>query len=1173
MQEQACLTPGFMVIHANQMEQLRDVLVYWMKEHPLQPLEQEVILVQSNGMAQWLKHALAGENGLGIAASIGVSLPARFLWHCYRSVLTDEGVADNSPLDKANLVWRLMRLLPALLAEPHFVPLRRFLAQDTGQRKLYQLCQRIADIFDQYQVYRADWLTDWAAGIDRIDGRDGLLQLTPGTVATDEQIRLQTLAWQAQLWRSLLQDIGHEALNGSRASVHPRFVQALSSCDERPAGLPRRVIVFGISSLPAQTLEALAAMARFSQVILCVHNPCQYYWGDIVADRDLLRGSLARHQRRSGMPAELAAEELHQHAHPLLAAWGKQGRDYIALLQEHDNRDSYAAHFAEHRQQVDLFHEERPDSLLTRLHSDILNLRPLRETRELWPPVDVEQDESIRFHSAHSPQREVEVLHDQLLDRFARYPDLQPRDVIVMVPDIDRYAPHIQAVFGQFRPGQPRHLPFAVSDQGQRGQEPLLIALELLLQLPQLRVTRSHVLTLLDVPAVRSRFGVRADDLPLLQRWLDGAGVRWGLDAAQRASFGLPHGLQQNTWLFGLQRMLAGYAMGPAGTLEGIEPYGEVAGLEAAALGPLYLLFQALCRVEHELRTPRLPEQWGRVLYRLLDDFFAPDTQDEQLLVDQLQNALDSWLQACRDARFGTGEGDGHEATGTLPLDVVREAWLGELDNGRDSQRFLAGAINFCTLMPMRSIPFRMLCLLGMNDGDYPRIQPPLDFDLMAGSYRPGDRSRREDDRYLMLEALLAARQMLYISWVGRNVQDNSECTPSVLVAQLRDHLAQGWQSADGSPLDEALTTEHGLQPFSAAYFSGQDARLFTHAAEWQVLHEPLTATAENGPLPALQQDEPLSGDALFRFVRRPVQQFFAQRFKVYLRHEAEEMQDDEPFALDALDSYAVKSRLLQAAGTGTTLLAGMQEEAARMQRSGELPMLDFGRQLVEQLVEPLTVQLEQYRQRLQALVADETPLLLETGGPSLRLQSWLGGVFRLAGDTEQAAVPVLVTGALRDSKKQWRWSRLLRPAFDHVLLHAAGLSVTTDIYGEDGQARLKPMTREQACRQLDSWLAVYHEGMCRPLPVAFASAMAWLVQDAAGKSPEQCLQAAQAAYEGGFQSVGERDREAVLQRQFADFAALHAGGEFVSLAQQLYGWLVQLEPEFIAYPQEEYPA
>lgn len=1184
MQDGDSLTPGFMVVHGNQMEQLRDVLVQWTRMHPLRPLEQEVVLVQSNGMAQWLRQALAADSGLGIAASLQVSLPARFIWQAYRAVLKEDAIADSSPLDKDNLVWRLMRLLPELLVRPRFVPLRGFLGNDRQLRKQYQLCQRIADILDQYQVYRADWLADWAQGNDRIGEGGQLLQLEEGQQAAGMQVRLQTLAWQAELWRELLDDIGAQALAGSRASVHPRFIAALQRLEQRPAGLPRRVIVFGISSLPAQTLEALAAMARFSQVILCVHNPCRYYWGDIVADRDLLRPTLVRHQRRASMPAELDEQDLHQHAHPLLAAWGKQGRDYIALLQEHDNRDSYEAHFAEHKQQIDLFHEEETDSLLRQLQSDILNLEPLQDSREHWKntPVDPARDESIRFHSAHSPQREVEILHDQLLDRFARYPQLQPRDVIVMVPDIDRYAPHIQAVFGQFERDDPRFLPFAVSDQGRRGQEPLLIALELLLQLPELRMTRNHMLALLDVPALRNRFGVQEGDLPLLQRWMEGAGIRWGLDAGQREALGAGSGLQQNTWGFGLERMLAGYILGQDGTLDAIESYAEVAGLEAAALGPLYLLHQALLQLEHELRKSRCVEDWVSLFGRLLSDFLAPLQQTEQLLVDQLQQALESWQKACEQAGFAE----------ELPLLIAREAWLGGLETGRDSQRFLAGAISFCTLMPMRSIPFRMVCLLGMNDGDYPRIQPPLDFDLMAGNYRPGDRSRREDDRYLMLEALLAARQMLHVSWVGRDVQDNSECTPSVLVAQLRDHLAQGWSCSNGQPLDEALTTVHPLQPFSRAYFDRQQPELFTYAAEWQALHVPPGVQRDTDvALPPLEQDEPLTADQLFRFVRRPVEQFFAQRFKVYLRPQGELLVDDEPFSLDALQTHGLKAALLHAGSADDSApLAAMHAEAKRMQRSGELPVQEFGSQLVDELVDLLQVQLTAYKTRMAGLSEAEgtilpldmpaEPVQADDAGltgqtlscddvqdgmiPGLRARP---GGLHLDGE-DMAVRPQLAIGALKKGPN-WRWSRLLRPLFDHVLLHAAGGSASTEIYGEDGWARVPPMEREDAMQQLRLWLQLWCEGMRRPLPVAFDTAMAWLEERGKGKTEEQCREAARKVYESGYQYMGEGEREVVLRREYPEFTTLLKAG-FESCCEPFYQVLLDLEPAFEAYRQTE---
>ncbi|RYY80426.1 MAG: exodeoxyribonuclease V subunit gamma, partial [Comamonadaceae bacterium] len=323
------LPPGFMVVHGNHPESLRDLMVAWMARHPLAPLEDEVVLVQSNGVAQWLKLSLAAdpaEGGAGIAAALQTQLPSRALWDVYRAVLGRGAVPRDSVLDKAQLVWRLMRLLPAHLDEPEFAPLRRFLERDPDCRKRHQLALRVADLFDQYQVYRADWLADWAAGNDAIrTSRRGAVVVPP------------ELCWQPRLWRILLQDAGPAGAATSRAEVHRRFLDAAAdpAREARPAGLPRRLTVFGISSLPQQALEVLAGVARWSQVLLCVHNPCEHDWSHIVADQDLLRTGRLRQRRRPGMRGEPAADALHLHAQPLLAAWGKQGRDFIRLLDQY----------------------------------------------------------------------------------------------------------------------------------------------------------------------------------------------------------------------------------------------------------------------------------------------------------------------------------------------------------------------------------------------------------------------------------------------------------------------------------------------------------------------------------------------------------------------------------------------------------------------------------------------------------------------------------------------------------------------------------------------------------------------------------------------------------------------------------------------------------------------
>ncbi|MDR5773880.1 MULTISPECIES: exodeoxyribonuclease V subunit gamma [unclassified Caballeronia] len=1169
------LSPGLMLIHGNRSERLRDLLVEWMKRYPLAPLENEIILVQSNGIAQWLKLALAahvdaasGEGGCGIAAALDISLPSRFIWQAYRAVLGADAVAEVSPFDKARVVWRLMRVVPALVGREEFEPLRRFIRHDDDRRKRFQLAERIADLFDQYQMYRADWLAKWASGKDVVIDARGQAHALPA-----EQ------RWQAALWRALLADVEQSPQDnpneisslGGRAAVHEAFMQRASSWPEgkRPAGLPRRIVVFGISSLPRQSLEALAALSRWSQVLMCVPNPCAHYWADIVPDKELLRASHARQTRREGAPAELQPEQLHLHAHPLLASWGKQGRDFIGLLDEFDSaeaRESYSPQFASIGQRIDLFEEREADTMLQQLQDDIRDLRPVRESRDHWPEVDPEFDTSIRFHIAHSPQREVEILHDQLLAAFNADPQLRPRDIIVMVPDIETYAPHIQAVFGLFERSDPRYIPFSVADRGQRAADPLLGALEALLGLPQSRFAVSDLLDLLDVPALRRRFGMEESDLPRLRSWIRGANVRWGLHAEQRASLGLPRdqaSAAPHTWAFGLRRMLLGYAVGSdAQAWNNIEPFGEVGGLDAALLGPLVRLLDALDHTWRSLREPATVPVWCERLRALRVAFFESDDAEDAYTFARLDNVLQDWLDTCNEAGLDD----------ELPLSVVGDYWLSQLDQGALSQRFFAGAVTFATLMPMRAIPFRHVCLLGMNDGDYPRARVPMDFDLMRGYYRPGDRSRREDDRYLLLEAVLSARDHLYVSWVGRSINDNSERPPSVLIGQLRDHLAQGWRLFDeDASLVNALTVEHRLQPFSADYFNADDeaSPLFTYAAEWRASSRPGHAQSDDTPLATLAplvREEPLTLRELADFLKNPVRQFFRQRLRVSFEVEQMASEDDEPFELDALAIWKLQDELIRAQASILNETGALQEGAleearetrmAMIRRRGDLATGGFGDIASGKLLEPMDKLFEAWRKEVErwpvAMERDrEVRFTIEGATQTLALADWLGN-WRADADGREARL-IMETRELV-SGKAYRYARLTGAWVEHLAANLDGHEVTTVIVSKKGVVEFAPLEVSVARRHMTTLLQVWERGMTRPLPFALESALEWLFKHRI--EPAEAHGAARRKYEGDDYNKGEVQKNASLLRAYPHFAALAASGEFVELAEHLLDPLV----------------
>ncbi|KQX99895.1 exodeoxyribonuclease V subunit gamma [Rhodanobacter sp. Root480] len=1124
-----------MVLHGNRLEDLRDLLAAWLGRAPLRPLENELMLVQSNGIAQWLKLALArapDAGGLGISAAIDVQLPGRFLWTAYRAVLGRDAVPATSPFDKTRLAWRLLRLIPQHLDDNDFAPMRDFLGDDPDWQKRYQLAARVADLFDQYQVYRADWLDDWEHGRDDLHDplRDRLTPLAPNQ------------RWQPRLWRLLLDDVGAASVRSHRAAVHKAFVERVPTLDARPAGLPRRIVVFGMSSLPQQTLEALTALARFSQVLLVVANPCRHYWADIIEERELLKASQRRQAGKPGAPAVPRYEDLHLHAHPLLAAWGKQGRDYIRLLDGCDQPDRYRQQFAAIDRGIDLFHDVEGHGLLQQVQQAILDLEPLPADPSLRKPWRAD-DASLRFHVAHSPQREVEILHDQLLAMFERAAaagtPLAPRDVIVMVPDIQTYAPHVQAVFGRLPASDPRYLPCSVADQSARGSVPLIVALEHLLALPESRFAASEIFDLLDVPALRERFGFTEAGLPTLRRWIEDAGIRWGLDGAQKGSLNLP-ALEQNSWRFGLRRMLLGYAVGDGESLDGIAPYADVGGLDAALLGPLSLLLDQLEHHWQQLRLPATPDVWSDRLHGLLADFFDRSDAEDALRLNRLDEALDEWQQACREADFAE----------PIPLAIVREHWLQAIDESRLSQRFMGGAVSFGTLMPMRAIPFRVVCLLGMDDGAYPRQQTPLDFDLMAqpGHSRPGDRSRREDDRYLFLEALLSARETLYVSWVGRSARDNSALPPSVLVGQLRDYLAAGWYRNGDTPTDAgagknllaALTTTYPLQHFSRCYFgAGEDARVFTYAREWQQAHQPAPAALPASTLAPWQPDVALGIGALQRFLHKPVAYFFNQRLNVFFAENNDDVSDDEPFALDGLQRYSATQAVLHAAIDPAVddVDHAIVAAAARLHDEGRLPPGGFGAALQADIAEQVKALAGEWREACAQWPLTDDKHELHYAGAGLQVEDWLTDLRR--NDAEQYGRLELVNGALADKNGKLRHEKLLSAWVIHLLANANGLHMQTRLIGADAQARLDALPPEDAAAQLDALLAALHEGMQSPLPIARKTAFAWL------QSPKNPVTAAKACYEGNsFAHIpGEAGEDAYLARAWPSFEALQAGG------------------------------
>lgn len=864
--------------HSNRLERLAEALAQICAAPLTDPFAAETVLVPNPGMARWLAVALAERTG--VAANYEFPLPAAFVWRVFAAQWPD--LPKTAALDRDPLTLRVLAHLPALAAAPAGSELAAYL-DDGDALKAYQLCRRIADAFDRYQIYRPDWLLAWEAG--------------------DED------HWQAQLWRRLIA----EAPPPHRARLLHDFAARAAAGQLQVAGLPERLCVFGLSALPPAYLEVLRSLASLIDVHLLLLNPSAAWWGDIVSER-----TRARMRREWGRRARPDLSEYYAVGHPLLSALGRQGRDFLDLvtaLEPHEHEP---------------FEMPQQDHRLARLQREILLLaEPGSEPRGAAPETGqaAEPDTSITVNRCHGELREVQVLHDRLLALFEADATLEPRQVAVMAPDIDRYAPHLAAVFGA-APAQ-RAIPWSLADRAPRGHQPLVDRFFELLELPDRRLRASEVLGLLELPALRRGCELPQEAVAELRSAIVDSGVRFGFDGPARAEAGLPES-ERFTWRFGLDRLLLGYASQEP--FAGCAPMSGVQGDLALWVGGLAELVERLEALRRTLREAATPAEWAARLRALLA-LFDPEEDAEQRSLELLQSAIASFEQHAQAAAFDQPL-ERRALVEHLRLLLAQPAGAGG---------FLRGGVTCCALTPMRSVPFRVIAVLGLDDQSFPRRRRPAGFDLMARHTRPGDPVPREEDRYLFLEALLSARDHLHLSYIGRSSKDNAEKPASVVVQELLGVL----ERMDGPEVCAEVVVEHPLQPFSSRY--GGASGLRTYAGEWfERGTPPLPFCAV--PLPASEpSDEPLTLDALIDAVTRPARWFLRRRLGIDLFDRSIEVSDDEPFMLDGLGRYQLRALLLEGrlAGIDATVL-NTQALGTGLLPDGAAGMLALGEQGAE---------------------------------------------------------------------------------------------------------------------------------------------------------------------------------------------------------------------------------
>lgn len=1051
------------MLHIHRSERA-DALVDGLGELLREPLadvmQAEIVAVPSRGVERWLSQRVSAQLGTrpgktdGVCANVDFPFPGTLVGGALSSASGIDPTTD--PWRPERAVWPLLEVVDANLDESWLAALAGHLrnAGPDGALRRFATVRHIADLFDRYGVHRPEMLRSWAAG--------GAEAITP-----EER-------WQADLWRRLREQIGLR-------SPAERLIDACSVLrdDAALADLPQRVSLFGLTRLPASYLDVLMALAHRRDVHLFLLHPSPVLW-EKLADYWPPRGL-----RRADDPSTKMT------TNPLLASWGGDAREMQLVL---------AAAGGE------VLDDHRPiaqggSTVLRRIQHDIRSDRspsgPARHSQDDARAILAPDDRSIQVHGCHGRARQVEVLRDAVLHLLEDDPDLEPRDILVMCPDIETYAPFIDATFGVAEPldagegvpGLP-DLRVRLADRSLRQTNPVLSVIARLLELVTERVTASQVLDLAGRDPVRYRFGLDDDALARLGEWVVESGVRWGFDAKRRAPYKL-ESLEANTWRTGLDRALVGVTMADERQrlVGGVLPLDDVDSGDIELVGRFAELVDRLDEALSALGEPKSVDAWATSIAQAADSLTATSESDAWQR-EELQRLLDDLI--------GEATTDDALARVTLePSDVV--SLLSDRLKGRPTRaNFRTGHLTVCTLVPMRSVPHRVVCLLGLDDGAFPRVSERDGDDLTRADPHVGDRDPRSEDRQLLLDALLAATDTLLITYSGRDERTNVERPPAVPVGELLDVVDRTVRTGDGSPARAHIVVQHPLQPFDARNYTVGELvpghvwsfdPVNLEGAKASVSRREPQRPFLAGPLP--DTDAPVVElDDLDRFLRHPVRAFLRQRLGIRLGLDLADIDDALPVELDGLERWSLGDRLLTARMAGAPLEACLAAERARgLMPPGALADQIFDRVVPEvQAVVAVAVQDEVEEPTsldVNVTLGDGSRIVgtvprvrgdvlhavsFSRLGPHQRLQAWLRLLALTLGYPDRSFTAVTV-GRIRESGPP------------RTVVSVARL----EILGADGAAR-----QRTAARHLEELVDLYRRGMREPVPIYCKTTAAW---------------------------------------------------------------------------------
>ncbi|MFV8275182.1 exodeoxyribonuclease V subunit gamma [Mycobacteroides abscessus] len=1028
---------------AERTDMLADGLARLLAEPAPDPFTEELVLVPAKGIERWLSQRLSDR--LGVCAGVRFRSP--------RSLIAEiTGTVEDDPWSPEALVWPLLSVIDEHLDEPWARPLATHLGQfeageerELRQGRRYAVARRLAGLFTSYARQRPELLISW---------------LDDDAVEPD-------LAWQPPLWRALVSRV-------DAVPPHVRHDQVRARLREAPSDLPPRISLFGHTRLPVTDVELLDALATHHELYLWLPHPSDALWQTLASDRD--RGPVPRRE-------DIAHRSVR---HPLLATLGRDVRELQRALPE-PTSDEY------------LSGTTFSDSLLGWLQSDLAADEVRPQGRAL-----AAHDHTVQVHSCHGPARQIDVLREVLLGLLADDPTLEPRDILVMCPDIETYAPLISARFGlgESVPGaHPAHqLRVRLADRALVQTNPLLTVAGQILSLASGRATASEVLNLAEATPVRMRFGFTDDDLDAITAWVREANIRWGFDPEHRAPYGVD--FLHNTWRFGIDRVLAGVAMSEDSHtwLGATLPLDDVSSNRVELAGRFAEFVSRLHTTVTALSGTRSLAEWLTILSTGIDAL-ATDSEDwprSQMLRE---------FAEIQDAAVPI----------SLQLSDIRALLDRHLAGRPTRANFRTGTLTVCTMVPMRSVPHRVVCLVGLDDGVFPRLGAVDGDDALARDPMTGERDIRSEDRQLLLDAIGAATENLVLTYTGANEYSGQARPPAVPLAELLDTL----DITTSHPVRDQIHITHPLQPFDIRnvtpggvlpghpFTFDSTALIAARAAAGARAERPPFIC---GPLPAPDVTDVALTD-LAAFFNHPIKGFF-RALDYTLPWDVDGVSDDMPVEIDALEEWTVGDRLLADMLRGMTPADAQQAEWRR----GTLPPGQLGWRRVSEL-----------RDRCAALAA-ETRGYQTDDSRAFDIDIDLGGGRRVTGTVSPVFGErlVSVTYSRLDAKHLLQsWIPLVAlTAHDHQREWSAVCI---------GRARRGPQPLVRSLGRptdplgvLRDLVAIYDAGRREPLPLPLKTSYAWAQARRDRDDPE--LQAGYRWRSGNF--PGE-DADPAVERAF----------------------------------------